>query len=327
MKKNIFILCIAFFAIAFVSCSNNEPEMSPVQDGKVSFNIPAPAINAEGNQSAARKITGNLDEKFITFKWEEEDTIDFNFYNSNKELISSTNYIVKSEDMIDDGVSVSISVEAPSNAIYATASTGPDAIPTTQYHEVDGMHSYHMRFETNDLILLKEGENDLPMNPIWSAIIITPTYTYYFDGIDNDVRKYISTTIGMDSITLTQTIGSEILKIKYTNLNRSGNEIPITKTVDNGGTPTTPYIIVVKPTEQCDLAIALHYNETRFKGKSNTQWEEEEFEDPFELEVNTPIQTISMHTEGQSVPAIEKGQAYDIPVMSHPLVIHWITKK
>ncbi|MCQ2311217.1 MAG: hypothetical protein MJZ64_05650 [Paludibacteraceae bacterium] len=328
MKKNIFILCIAF-AMALVSCNkNNEPEMSPVQDGKVSFTIPARTINAGGGaQSAARKINGNLTEKYIVFKWEVEDKIEFKFYDSNKNLIKEELYTVQASDMSSDKTSISVLVDAPNNAQYATAATGPETIKTEQLHVVNAMSSNHMRFETDDLIPLNPGENTLPMNPIWSAIIITPTYEYYFDDIDDNDRSYVSTTIGLDKITLTQTIGTEVLEVNYIYRNKGGNQTKISKTAYNGATPSTPYIIVVNPAEECDLAIDLYYKKDYFSGESDKQWEDEGM-DPFKLKVDesqTTIQTISMHTEEQSVKGIEKGQAYDVPVMKHPLVIHWIT--
>lgn len=335
MKKNLFIVCITI-AMAFVSCNNNEPEGMPVQDGKVSFTIPAPSITANGgNQIGARKITGTLSASSLDFVWEKNDLIEFKFYDANKELLSTKPYVVAETDISSGGASISVSIDAPNDALYAMVTTGPETIPTTQLHKANGIPRDHMRFETDGLIELQPGENRLPMYPIWSVIIIHPEYRFYFEGIytygsiyiDADQwSKYANGQIGMDKITLTQTIGTTELNIEYIDINMFDIQQPLKKSGDRGAAPSIYYPIVVYPAIACDLAINLHYNETYFTGESSKDWQDMGVPS-FNLILNKskqqPITTISMHTTDQTVPTIEKGKAYDVDVLRHPMDVYW----
>jgi len=319
MKKNILAICILISA-ALISCNNNEPEQSEFNGGEISFNIPAPSLQSDASYSPARMIYGELAKNTIDFLWKAGDVINFEFFNSSKESLSTTSHTVLASE-IDDFGGLDVKVNAPKGTKYVSANSGPDKIPTKQYAVVSGVYNNHMRFEA-DKIAVVDGDNTLDLLPVWSALIISPVYKFGFSGLTETEKQHCTSYVGMDNIVITQTIGAENLSITYVGY-EDGKEVPIKRSGNQGAVPVANYIVVVKPATACDLSISLNYNSEYFEGYSDNQFEGTAF--TTSVKSSTPsIGTISMNTTGQSVPTITKGQAYDIDVLkSHPIQIAW----
>jgi len=266
-------------------------------------------------------IYGELKTTEIVFMWKAGDVINFEFFDSSSASLSTTSHTVLESEISFKG-ELAITIDTPEGTKYVSATSGPDAIPTKQYSVVNGIYNNHMRFEVNKQEVI-EGTNTLTLLPVWSAIIISPMYNYYFSGLSDDEKAHLTSFVGMSNITVTQTIsGQSPLNITYVGY-ESSVEVPIKRSGNMSAAPYASYIIVVYPATACDLAVTLNYDASYFTGSQDATYTGT----PFTTSVNTdetPINVVSMYTQNQSVPTITKGIAYDIDVLKgHPIDLLW----
>jgi len=318
MKKNILAISILISA-ALVSCQSNEPEQSSFNGGEISFSIPAPALQSDASSVAPRMISGDLEKNAVTFVWKVDDVINFDFLDASKGSISKTSHTVLASEISPFG-GLEIKIDAPKGTKYVSVTSGPDNIPTKQYSVVNGLYNNHMRFESGEVAVV-DGDNTINLLPVWSVLIISPDYKFAFSGLDETQKQHTTSYVGMNNITVTQTIGSEILSITYVGY-EDNKEIPIKRSGNEGAAPAASYLVVVKPATSCDLSISLNYNPTYFTGYSDASYVGDAF--TTSVDSSTPVSAISMNTTGQSVPTISKGVAYEIASLkTHPINILW----